>query len=52
MYKGNIKISASLFCISVNCISDEGREHYHNSIQQGGQEIYDAVLQRREQLKN
>lgn len=33
-------------------ISDEGREHYRNSIQQGGQESYDAVLQRREKLKN
>lgn len=33
-------------------ISNEGREHYRNSIRQGGQESYDAVLQRREQLKN
>lgn len=33
-------------------ISDEGKEHYRNSIRQGGQESYDAVLQRREQLKN
>lgn len=33
-------------------ISNEGKEHYRNSIQQGGQESYDAVLQRREQLKN
>ena len=33
-------------------ITDEGKEHYRNSIQQGGQESYDAVLQRREQLKN
>lgn len=33
-------------------ISNEGKEHYRNSIQQGGQENYDAVLQRREQLKN
>ncbi len=33
-------------------ISNEGKEHYRNSIQQSGQESYDAVLQRREQLKN
>ena len=33
-------------------ISSEGKEHYRNSIQQGGQENYDSVLQRREQLKN
>ncbi len=33
-------------------ISDEGKEHYRNSIQQSGQESYDAVIQRREQLKN
>lgn len=33
-------------------ISNEGKEHYRNSIQQGGQESYDAVIQRREQLKN
>ncbi|MDE7130963.1 MAG: hypothetical protein K2O65_04075 [Lachnospiraceae bacterium] len=33
-------------------ISDEGKEHYRNSIQQGRQESYDAMLQRREQLKN
>ena len=33
-------------------ISDEGKEHYRNNIQQGGQENYDSVLQRREQLKN
>ena len=33
-------------------ISNEGKERYRNSIQQGGQESYDAVLQRREQLKN
>ena len=33
-------------------ISNEGKDHYRNSIQQGGQESYDAVLQRREQLKN
>ncbi len=33
-------------------ISNEGKEYYRNSIQQGGQESYDAVLQRREQLKN
>ena len=33
-------------------ISNEGKEHYRNSIQQGGQESYDSVLQRREQLKN
>lgn len=33
-------------------ISSEGKEHYRNSIQQGRQESYDAVLQRREQLKN
>ena len=33
-------------------ISNEGKEHYRNSIQQGGQESYDTVLQRREQLKN
>lgn len=33
-------------------ISNEGREYYRNSIQQNGQETYDAVLRRREQLKN
>lgn len=33
-------------------ITNEGKEHYRNSIQQGGQESYDAVIQRREQLKN
>lgn len=33
-------------------ISNEGKEHYRNSIRQGGQESYDSVLQRREQLKN
>lgn len=33
-------------------ISNEGKEHYRNSIQQGGQESYDSVLQRREQLEN
>lgn len=33
-------------------ISNEGKEHYRNSIQQGGRKSYDAVLQRREQLKN
>ena len=33
-------------------ISNEGKEYYRNSIQQGGQESYDAVLQWREQLKN
>lgn len=33
-------------------ISNEGREYYRNSIQQNGQETYDDVLQRREQLKN
>ena len=33
-------------------ISNEGQEHYRNSIQQGGQESYDAMIQRREQLKN
>ena len=33
-------------------ISNEGQEHYRNSIQQGGQESYDTMLQRREQLKN
>ena len=33
-------------------ISNEGKERYRNSIQQGGQESYDAALQRREQLKN
>ena len=33
-------------------ISSEGKEHYRNSIQSGGEESYDAVLQRREQLKN
>lgn len=38
---------------SVNLsISNEGREYYRNSIQQNGQETYDDVLQRREQLKN
>lgn len=38
---------------SVNLsISDEGKEYYRNSIQQSGQESYDDVLQRREQLKN
>lgn len=31
-------------------ISNEGREYYRNSIQQNGQETYDDVLQRREQL--
>ena len=29
-------------------ISSEGKEHYRNSIQSGGEESYDAVLQRRE----
>lgn len=33
-------------------ISDAGKEQYRNRIQQGGQESYDAMLQRREQLKN
>ena len=33
-------------------ITNEGKEHYRNSIQQGGQESYDVVIQRREQLKN
>ena len=33
-------------------ISNEGREYYRNSIQQNGQETYDDVLQRREQLIN
>lgn len=33
-------------------ISDEGREYYRNNIQQNGQETYNEVLQRREQLKN
>ncbi len=33
-------------------ITNEGKEHYRNSIQQSGQESYDAVIQRREQLKN
>ncbi|MDE7333619.1 MAG: hypothetical protein K2O16_15640 [Lachnospiraceae bacterium] len=33
-------------------LSNEGKEHYRNSIRQGGQESYDSVLQRREQLKN
>ena len=33
-------------------ISNEGKEHYRNNIQQSGQESYDAVLQRREKLKN
>ncbi|MBD5444915.1 MAG: hypothetical protein HDR29_05120 [Lachnospiraceae bacterium] len=33
-------------------ITNEGKEHYRNSIQQGGQERYDVVIQRREQLKN
>ena len=33
-------------------ISNEGREHYRNSMQQSGQESYDAMIQRREQLKN
>ena len=33
-------------------ISDAGKEQYHNSVQHGGQESYDAMLQRREQLKN
>ena len=33
-------------------ISNEGREYYRNSIQQNGQETYDDVLQRREQLEN
>jgi hypothetical protein len=33
-------------------ISDEGKEYYRNSVQQGEQESYDAVVQRREQLKN
>lgn len=33
-------------------ISNEGREYYRNSIQQNGQETYDEVLQRREQLIN
>lgn len=33
-------------------ISDAGKEQYRNSIRQGGQESYDAMLQRREQLKN
>lgn len=33
-------------------ISDAGKEQYRNSVQQGGQESYDAILQWREQLKN
>ncbi len=33
-------------------ISDAGKEHYRNNVQQGGQESYDAMLRRREQLKN
>lgn len=33
-------------------ISNEGMEYYRNSIQQNGQETYDDVLQRREQLIN
>ena len=33
-------------------ISYAGKEQYRNRIQQGGQESYDAMLQRREQLKN
>lgn len=33
-------------------ISDAGKEQYRNSVQQSGQESYDAILQRREQLKN
>ena len=33
-------------------ISDAGKEQYCNSIRQGGQESYDAILQRREQLKH
>ena len=33
-------------------ITDEGKEHYRNIIQQSEQESYDAVIQRREQLKN
>lgn len=33
-------------------ISNEGKEHYRNSIHQGDQESRDSVLQRREQLKN
>ena len=33
-------------------ISDAGKEQYHNSVQHGGQESYDAMLQRREQLMN
>ncbi|MBD5521367.1 MAG: hypothetical protein HDR03_09145 [Lachnospiraceae bacterium] len=33
-------------------ITNEGKEYYRNSIQQGGQESYDAVIQRRKQLKN
>lgn len=32
-------------------ISDEGKEYYRNSIRQEGQECYEAVLQRKEQLK-
>lgn len=32
-------------------ISDEGKEHYRNSIQKEGHESYDAILERREQLK-
>lgn len=33
-------------------LSDEGKEHYRNSIQQGGQDSYETIVQRREQLKN
>lgn len=33
-------------------ITNEGKAHYRNSIQQYGQESYDAMIQRREQLKN
>ena len=33
-------------------ISDEGREYYCNNIQQNGQETYNDVFERREQLKN
>lgn len=33
-------------------ISDEGREYYRNNFQQNGQETYNDVFERREQLKN
>lgn len=52
----NEDVQMSKKCISEQpvtlSISDEGREYYRNSIQQNGQETYDAVLRRREQLKN